>query len=201
LDLIKTLNAGDNVRSVLCNTNLGTIENVTVGGTTTIDSFATNSTLTYGAIVGYNRFDEIRGLTGKVINSQVDVTFDFKNKEVQAIIGGVVGINNSTIENSIDGSLTDLINVAPSIKLMVKNTNPDLSYSNNAIIGGLVGENRNTISGARAQVQIQNIEELIVGGVIGENYSGNVTSISGSLISNSKLYSFISYFQFNQFWF
>ena len=141
--------------------NSGTIQNLGVAGSVTI---ASGYNVYFGSIAGYN-------LAGGVITdcfSSCDVSLTFSGYNLNPYVGGIVGQNEGTLENSYAVGY-----------VMV--TVPGSAYA-----GGIVGNNLNTIFNcyAAGNVTVTDASSTSIGtagGIAGCNYAtpskiGNITN-------------------------
>ena len=151
--------------------NSGTIQNLGVAGSVTIDSVGYN--VYFGSIAGYN-------LAGGVITdcfSSCDVSLTFSGYNLNPYVGGIVGQNEGTLENSY--AVGD-----------VKVTVPGSAYA-----GGIVGYNLNTIFNCYAAGNVTVTDDSSTskgsaGGIAGSNSavtSPRVGNITNCFALNEKI--------------
>ena len=150
--------------------NSGTIQNLGVAGSVTIDSDGYD--VYFGSIAGYN-------LAGGVITdcfSSCDVSLTIDGYNLNPYVGGIVGQNVGTLKNSY--AVGDVMVTVPGA----------------AYAGGIVGYNNKTIFNCYAAGNVNVTNESFVGigtagGIAGYNYalSSNVGNITNCFALNEKI--------------
>ena len=181
-----TINADDYSNVGFIMSNKGTLENITFENITIIGN--SDKEVYLGIVTGNNK-GIIKNV--KVVNSKIEGQY--------ANIGGIVGNNLSTIEQSSfngtlvgSGKLANIGGIAGVNYQIVKNCSVELSQetitytapntpsSEYINLGGVVGLNNSKVDGCTSLAEIicTGMAKLYVGGVVGKNNANAVVSYS-----------------------